>query len=162
MKFEISREWLLEKLAQCDDTNVGAGGTSIEQFKKDIEQRTVTPSVFADVPTELGKAVRFVREQKGWTRSELADLADIDEAEVESIETRNDFDPKPRTVTQLADACHFSRERFIQLAKHRTMLAANESSVRYAAKSNGTESVSDDEYQAIRALVEVLSKQGAE
>lgn len=158
MKFEISREWLLEKLAQGDDTNVGAGGTSLEQFKKDIERRMVTPSVFADVPTELGKAVRFVREQKGWTRSELADLADIDEAEVESIETRSDFDPKPRTVTQLADACHFSRERFIQLAKHRTMLAANESSVRYAAKSNGTESVSDDEYQAIRALVEVLSK----
>jgi transcriptional regulator with XRE-family HTH domain len=162
MKFEISREWLQEKLAQCDDTNVGAGGTSLEQFKEDIEQRMVTPSVLADVPTELGKAVRFVREQKGWTRSELADLADIDAAEVESIETRTDFDPKPRTVTQLADACHFSRERFIQLAKHRTMLAANESSVRYAAKSNGTESVSDDEYQAIRALVEVLSKQGTE
>lgn len=162
MKFEISREWLLEKLAQCDDTNVGAGGTPIEQFKKDIEQRMVTPSVLADVPTELGKAVRYVREQKGWTRSELADLADIDEAEVASIETRADFDPKPRTVTQLADACHFSRERFIQLAKHRTTLAANEPSVRYAAKSKGTDSVSDAEYEAIRTLVEVLSKQQTE
>ena len=162
MKFEISREWLLEKLAHCDDTKVGAGGTPLAEFKKDVEQRTVTPSVLTNVPTELGKAVRYVREQRGWTRSELADLADIDEAEVESIETKIDFDPKPRTVTQLADACHFSRERFIQLAKHRSKLAANEPSVRYAAKSNGTDTVSDAEYEAIRALVEVLSKHGAD
>jgi transcriptional regulator with XRE-family HTH domain len=160
MKFEISREWLLEKLAHCDDANAGAGGTPIELFKKDIEQRTVTPSVLMDVPTEFGKAVRYVREKRGWTRSELAELADIDEADIESIETKVDYDPKPRTVTQLADACHFSRDRFIQLAKHRSALAANENSVRYAAKSKGTDAVSDTEYEAVRALVEVLSKPG--
>jgi hypothetical protein len=40
MKFEISREWLLEKLAHCDDTNVGAGGTSIEMFRKEIQNMT--------------------------------------------------------------------------------------------------------------------------
>lgn len=159
MKFQITREWLEEKLARCDDTNVGAGGTPIEQFKKDVEQRTVTPSVLANVPTELGKAVRFVREQNGWSRAELAELAAIDEVDLESIETREDYDPKPRTVTQLADACHFSRGRFIELARHRTAQAANESSVRYAASSKGTHAVTDAEYEAVRALVEVLSKQ---
>ena len=128
MKFEITREWLAEKLAHCDDTSVGAGGTSLEKFKKEIEQRTVTPSVLKNVPTELGRAIRYVREQKGWTRSELAELADIDEAEITAVETDAEFDPKPRTVTQLADACHFSRERFIQLAKHRQVAAANECS----------------------------------
>lgn len=160
MKFEISREWLLEKLTHCDDTSVGAAGTPLEQFKKDVEQRTVTPSVLRNVPTEFGKAVRYVREQRGWTRYELAELADIDEADIECIETRFDYDPKPRTVTQLADACRFSRDRFIQLAKHRAVLVANDESVRYAAKSKGTDSVSDAEYETVRALVEVLSKQG--
>jgi transcriptional regulator with XRE-family HTH domain len=159
MKFEMSREWLLEKLARCDDANVGAGGTPLSELKNDVERRMVTPAVLAKVPTEFGRAVRFVREQHGWTRYELAELADIDEAEVESIETRIDYDPRPRTVTQLADACHFSRERFIQLAKHRSLAAANESHVRYAAKSNGTASVTDSEYEVVRALVEVLSKQ---
>lgn len=159
MKFQITQEWLEQKLAHCDDTNVGAGGTPIDQFKKDVEQRTVTPSVLANVPTELGKAVRFVREQNGWTRAELAELAAIDESDLESIETRENYDPKPRTVTQLADACHFSRKRFIELARHRPVLAANENSVRYAASSKGTHAVTDAEYEAVRALVEVLSNQ---
>ena len=106
----------------------------------------------------MGKVLRFVREQRGWTRSELADLADVDEAEVEALETLRIFDPTPRTVGQLADACHFSRARFIELANHRLAVAANDGVIRYAAKSKGTASVSDDQYEMIRALVEVLSQ----
>lgn len=158
MKFEISREWLERRLARCDDADIGAGGTPLEQFKKDMEQRTVTPSVLAGVPTELGKIVRFVREQRGWTRAELADLADVDEAEVEALETLPTYNATPRTVGQLADACHFQRARFIELARHRSMTAGNESSVRYAAKSKGTESITDGDYEAVRALIEVLSQ----
>lgn len=158
MKLQISREWLERKLQQGDDADVGAGGTPLEQFKKDMQQRTVTPAVLAQVPTELGKVLRFVREQRGWTRSELADLADVDEAEIEALETQTTYDPAPRTVGQLADACHFSRVKFISLANHRLEVAANDSVIRYAAKSKGTASVSDDQYDLIRALVEVLSQ----
>lgn len=158
MKLQISREWLERKLQQSDDADAGAGGTSLDQFKKDMQQRTVTPAVLAEVPTELGKVVRFVREQRGWTRSELADLADVDETEIEAIESWMTYDPAPRTVAQLADACHFSRVKFIALAKHRLEVAANDSAIRYAAKSKGIASVSDGQYELIRALVEVLSQ----
>lgn len=158
MKFEMSKEWLVNKLAHCDDGSVGAGGTSLEEFKKDVRQRTVTPATLANVPTQLGKAVRYVREQKGWTRAELAELADVDEAEVTLLETRRDFNPTPRTVTLLADACHFSREKFIQLAGHRSMDAANDMSVKFAAKSGNLGSITNDDYEAIRMLVEVLSQ----
>lgn len=158
MKLHISREWLEQKLQQGDDANVGAGGTRLEQFKKDMRQRTVTPAVLAAAPTELGKVLRFVREERGWTRSELAELADVDEADIEALETRKDYDPTPRTVGQLADACHFSRGKFIELAKHRQTVAANDSILRYAAKSNTTASVSDEEYEYVRALIEVLSQ----
>lgn len=158
MRFEVSREWLAKKLALCDDGNVAAGGTSFEQFKKDIEERTVTPSVLSNVPTELGKVVRYVRERKGWTRAELAELADIDEAELELLETQSNYDPRPRTVVQLADVCHFKRDSFIELAKHRLKAANGDNFVRFAAKSKSTESVSDIEYEAVRALVEYLSK----
>ncbi len=162
MKLEIPEEWLVRKLKQCDDLNAAAGGTSIEQFNKDVEERTVTPSVFGHIPTELGKVVRFIREQHGWTRTELAQLANIDEADVASLETQTNFDPTPRTVTQLADACHFSRARFIQLAHHRREQATNEDQFRFAASSNGTESISDEEYEAVRALVAVLSERSSE
>lgn len=158
MKLNISREWLERKLQQSDDAYVGASGTPLEQFKKEMQQRTVSPAVLAHVPTELGKVLRFVREQRGWTRAELADLADVDEVEIEALETLMAYDPAPRTVGQLADACHFSRVKFIKLANHRLEVAANDSVVRYAAKSKGTASISDDQYEWIRALVEVLSQ----
>jgi transcriptional regulator with XRE-family HTH domain len=158
MKFEMSKEWLVKKLAHCDDAYVGAGGTSLEEFKKDVEERTVTPSALSNVPTRLGKTIRFVREQKGWTISELAALADVDEAEVKLLESLEDYNPKPRTVTQLADVCRFSREKFIKLAGHRSARAANDSVVRFAANSGDLASITDDDYEAIRALVEVLSR----
>lgn len=157
MKLEITDEWLARKLERCDDLNVAAGGMTAEQFKKDVEERTVTPSIFGQIPTELGKVVRFVREQHGWTRTELAELANVAAEDIVSLETRIDFDPSPRTVTQLADACHFSRARFIQLANHRRENAANNSALRFAAKSQSTEGVTDEEYEAVRALVEGLS-----
>jgi len=159
MKFEMSKEWLVKKLSHCDDSSVGAGGTSLDEFRRDVTHRTVTPATLADVPTQLGKAVRYVREEKGWTRAELAELADVDEAEVTLLETQPDFNPTPRTVALLADACHFSREKFIQLAGHRSMDAANDRSVRFAAKSRGLDTINDDDYEAIRLLVEVLSKE---
>lgn len=158
MKLLFSREWLERKLRQGNDAGVGAGGTQLEQFKKDMQQRTVTPAVLAEVPTELGKVLRFVREERGWTRMELAELADVDEADIEALETQTDYDPTPRTVGQLADACHFARGKFIELARHRTQVAANDSILRYAAKSKSTTSITDEQYEYVRALVEALSQ----
>lgn len=89
----------------------------------------------------------------------MAELADVDEADIELLETLATYDPKPRTVVQLANACHFSREKFIQLANHRFSVAANDISLRFAANSKGTDSITDAEYDAIRALVEALSSQ---
>jgi len=158
MKFEITQDWLAKKLALCDDDGIGTGGTSIEQFKKEVEKKAVTPSVLNSVPTEFGKVVRYARELKGWTRGEMAELADIDEADLESIETMSNYDPSPRTVIKLAEICRFKTNEFIQLAKHRVKAAANDNEFRFAACSNGTESVNEEEYEAIRALVQVLSQ----
>ncbi|BAN34112.1 hypothetical protein SCD_n00263 [Sulfuricella denitrificans skB26] len=158
MKFEITQEWLAKRLAHCEEDGIAAGGIHLEDFKKDIERRTVTPSVLQNVPTQLGKVVRYVREQKGWTRAEMAELADIDESDLVSIETLSSYDPRPRTVIQLAEVCRFKRNEFVQLANHRTMVAANDNSVRFAASSNGTESISDEEYDAIRALIQALAQ----
>lgn len=162
MKFEITHNWLEKKLAHCGEDSIAAGGTPFEQFQKDVEQRTVTPAALENVPTELGKVVRYIREQKGWSRAEMAELADIDEADLESIETLSTYDPRPRTVIQLAEVCRFKRNEFVQLARHRIVAAANDNALRFAASSNGTESVSDEEYDAIRALVQVLSQSATE
>jgi transcriptional regulator with XRE-family HTH domain len=158
MKFVITQEWLAKTLERCGDDCIAVGGTHINDFKKEMELRTVTPAVFRNVPTQLGKVVRFIREQKGWSITEMAELADIDESDLSSIETMSSYDPSPRTVVRLADVCHFKRDEFVRFANHRTGVAANDSSVRFAASSGKTDSISEDEYDAIRALVEVLTQ----
>jgi len=161
MNFEILRDWLAHKLAHADDSGVAAGGTSLAALRKDAEVRTVTPTVLADVPTEIGKVVRYVREQHGWTRRELADLADIEESEVVRIETALDPTLPPRTVVNLARVCNFSTQRFQQLAKHIAIHehhAANDESLRFAARSANLGAVTPEEFEAVRALVEVLSE----
>lgn len=158
MKFHMTREWLAKKLAEGDEIDVAAGGTRLEDFKKEVARKTVTPTVLANAPTDIAKVVRFVREQRGWTRGDMAQLADIDDAEVEAIETDPAFDPEPRTVAQLAELCGFSPVLFAELVHHRRPAAANDTAFAFAASSKGTGSVSDDEYAVVCTLVEVLSQ----
>lgn len=161
MNFENMREWLKRRLAHADDAGISAGGTPLESLRQDAEARTVTPAVLAEVPTEIGKVVRYVREQRGWSRRDLADLADIDEIDVTRIETAVDYAPTPRTVVNLATVCGFSTLRFQQLAKHVAIHeyhANNSEQFRFAARSKNVGVVTSEEFEAVRTLVAVLSE----
>jgi transcriptional regulator with XRE-family HTH domain len=161
MKFKIDKEWLDRKLAKADDANASAGGTSFEEMKKNVDRRVVTPSSIAGARSELGKVVRFVREKKGISRHELATLASLSDEEIEVIETRVDYVPSLRSVIYLADALELSRDRLKELAGlvARASTGTQQSSeYRFAASSNPIDSISDEHYEAIRALVEVLSE----
>jgi len=160
MSFEKYREWLARKLAFANDAGIGAGGTSLEDLRKDAEARTVTPAVLSGVPGELGRVVRYVREQRGWTRRQMADLASIDEEEVKNIEQSEEYEAAPRTLVNLAELCGFSARRFQLLARHivpREERAGRMVTLAFAAKSKHPGSVSDEEFEAVRTLVQVLS-----
>lgn len=161
MNFESMREWLARKLAQTDDTGAAAGGTSLESLRHDAEARTVTPAVLAEVPTEIGKVVRYVREQRGWSRRDLADLADIDEIEVARIETVIDHTLAPRTVVNLARVCGFSTLRFQHLANHveiHEQHTGHTEHLRFAARSKNIGAVTPEELNAVSLLVATLSE----
>lgn len=161
MKLEITKEWLAQKLAEADDSEAAAGGTSLEELRKDAEKRTVTPSVFAEAHTELGRVVRFIREQRSWTQQQLAALASIDVSEVISIETVVGYTPSPRAVVYLADALGLSRARLKELVGFvvsKNKAAANDSEMRFAANSKSVDRVSESEYEAICELVKLLSE----
>ncbi|MFD1122442.1 helix-turn-helix domain-containing protein [Methylophilus flavus] len=157
MKFIFSDEWLDRKLKQCDDINVAVSGPTLEEFNKIVEQRTVTPQALDKVPTQLGKVVRFVREKRSWTVAEMAELADVDVSDIQAVETLPEYKLHPRTVIRLASVCQFSKDKFIEFAGHR--IPANDDQLRYAARSKGTSTISDEEYEVVRALVETLSDQ---
>jgi transcriptional regulator with XRE-family HTH domain len=160
MKFKITRDWLARRLEHADDSTAAAGGTSLGELEKEAQRRTVTPAVLAEVPTEIGRVLRFVREQRGWTRSTLAELADVDETEIAALETEIEHEPSPRTVIYLADALGFSRTRFQELVGHVTPRSGSSIGVtrlRFAAHSKASGPVPDEQFEAIRALVDVLS-----
>jgi transcriptional regulator with XRE-family HTH domain len=160
MNFDTMRDWLARKLAKNDDTGAAAGGTSLEELRRDAEARTVTPTVLAEVPTEIGKVVRFVREQRGWTREELAELADVDEGEIVRIETTVGHQLAPRTVVNLATVCGFSTFRFQQFANHVVMRDERSelAELKFAARSRSVSEVTQEELHAVSALVAVLSE----
>lgn len=161
MKLNITKEWLDQWLTKADDTHAAAGGTEIALLKKDVEARTVTPSVLGSAPTEVGKVVRFIREQRGLTVSDLASIASVDENDIKAIETEPGYTPSPRTIVYLADALNLSRDRLKKLVGFvvpKDKEAANEAQMLFAAKSRNIETVSSEEFEAIRALVEALSE----
>ncbi len=159
MNFRTDAKWLERQLARGDDEQVGTVGTSLDDMKRDIDRRSITPATIATAPTEIGKVVRFVRERKGLSRQELAAVAQITEQEVEALETAKDVRPSPRSLVNLADALELSRSRMTELAgyvqKRKSSAPMQE---RFAAQSKRIDSISDDEYETIRALVDVLSQ----
>jgi transcriptional regulator with XRE-family HTH domain len=161
MKFAIDQEWLNRRLENADDTEAAAGGTSFAELKKQVDRRMVTPCVIAAAQSELGKVVRFVREQKGITRRDLAEQTGLSEEEIEDVETRRDCTPSLRGIIYLADGLGLSRNRLKELAGYvtsRRVGTEQDSRQRFAANSKSVDTISDAEYEAIRALVEVLSQ----
>ena len=159
MKFRTDAKWLERKLAVANDEAVGADGTSLEDLKRDVDRRAITPATIAAAPTELGKVVRFVRERKGLSRTELADIARVDEAEIAAIETQFEATLSPRALINLSDALELSRNRMKELAGFvRSRSASVSADERFAAQSKRIDSISEDEYETIRALVDVLSQ----
>jgi transcriptional regulator with XRE-family HTH domain len=165
MKVRITEKWLRRMLSISGDSEAGAGGATMDELKKEVETRTVTPSVFSDVSTGLGQIIRFVREQRGWTRGDLARIASLDEAEIESIEINPEFQPSPRAVVYLADALGLSKDRLKEAVRFVVSRPEGERTpqpLRFAAQSRAESSISEEQYEAIRQLVEVLAEKKAE
>ena len=161
MKLNITKEWLLKKLTQADDSSAGASGTSLDELRSDAQRRTVTPDIFVHNASQFGLVVRFVREQRGWSHNQLATVASIDEAELVAIETEPGRLPSPRALVLLADALGLSKQRLKELVGfvQVTNIASNDAfALKFAANSKNIRAISDEEYNAVRVLVQILSE----
>lgn len=164
MNFTFNREWLLKRLAISGDDNIAAGNTSLEEISRIADKRRVSPPTESERLTGIGKVVRSRREERGWTQQQLADNANVDVSDIIALEEQAGFVPSPRAVIFLADALGFSRARFKAAAGCIVPArAANDvEAIAFAANSNGIHAMSEEEFQALRALVEVLSKKDNE
>jgi hypothetical protein len=94
----------------------------------------------------------------------LAELADVDMADIVCIEDDLHYVPEPRTVYRLAEIFSVPQQRLMQLAGLAVTAdkTFREQAVRFAARSESTQKLSAEERAALEAFVSVLSKQGDE
>ncbi len=63
---------------------------------------------------KFGKRIRSLREKKGLTQQELAELADLDYKHIQRLETKNPTDAKLQTVEKLSKAFEINCSKLLK------------------------------------------------
>lgn len=160
MIIERSKEWWLARAAREGEAAVSAGLLAVDPVVTDGP--TSEPSAQAEENRiAFGKFVNLMRRRQGFSIEKLADEADLDASDILVIEDDIHFVPEPRTVFRLAQVFKVPQRKLMELAG---LTAANDDelrreAVRFAARSESMERLTDAESAALEAFVAALSKQ---
>jgi len=155
MRIEVTRDWCLHMAELEGDEEIGAGSLSVDPtFDGESLTQSGAPVV------AFGRFVSLMRRDRGLTVEKLADDADVDVAELVSVEEDSRYKPEVRTVYQLANFFDVPRTTLLQVAgltlpKDDRIV---EESVRFAARSEPVDALSREERAALEAFVAVLSE----
>ncbi len=159
MIIERTKEWWLARAAREGDAAVSAGLLAIDPVVG--ERPAVEPALQAEENRiAFGKFVNLMRRRQGLSIEKLADEAELDASDILVIEDDIHFVPEPRTVYKLAQVFKVPQRKLLELAG---LAAANDDelrreAVRFAARSESLERLSDAESTALEAFVAALSK----
>jgi len=108
----------------------------------------------------FGKFIELMRRNKGWTIEDLASKADLDIGDVVLIEDDVTVLPEPRAVYQLAKVFEIPQTNLMQVSGLSVPRDPNlrQETVRFAARSQSIEKLSDSEQDALVQFVSVLSR----
>ncbi len=108
----------------------------------------------------IGGRVRQLREERGWTQSELAARAGLTASAVSQIESAK-RSPNAETLQKLADGLEVSVDALMG-RKSDEMLLAGDQDARVLLR--GLQDLSPDDRRAVRAMVDALrrKKRGAD
>lgn len=149
------RDWLrhqAEAEERCGSVSVGGLASDLDMIKPFGEAEAITRSAFSLL-------VHLTRRKQGLTPERLAEVADVDLAEVVAIEMGDELSPEPRTVYKLADALKLPETRMMELAGliRRNDSRLESAAVRFAARSESMERLTKEEERALSEFVKVLS-----
>lgn len=159
MIVERTKEWWLARAAREGDAAVSAGLLAIDPVVGD-QPEAGHIGQHEENRIAFGKFVNLMRRRQGFSIEKLADEADLDASEVLVIEDDVHYLPEPRTVYKLAQVFHVPQRKLMELAG---LTAANDDelrreAVRFAARSESMERLTDAESAALEAFVAALSK----
>jgi transcriptional regulator with XRE-family HTH domain len=145
------------RMAQLEaDTEIGAGALAIDPVFDGKSLPAETPE---DAPVAFSRFVQLARRNRGLTVEKLAENADVEVAELVSIEENGQFKPEVRTVYQLANYFGIERTNLLQVAgltKPRDGHLTDEA-FRFAARSESVAALTAEERVALEAFVSVLN-----
>ena len=155
MELKRNKEWWLAK-ADAEGDAIIAAGTLARDPAPELEASSISRLAF-------GRLVNLTRRRLALSVEDFADRAALDVSEVLSIEDDLNYIARPRTIYQLSQILDVPHERLLVLAG---LAGANdtglgEEAVRFAARSESVERLSNEEQAALEAFIAVLSQAGS-
>lgn len=157
MKIEVTKDWCMTMAQREAGAEVGAGLIAADPVFEGEAQHEI---MFDESRVALGRFVQLMRRQRKVSLERLADQADIEIAELMSIEQDAHYLPEPRTIYQLANTFSVSQKKLMGLSglTKPKDVSYLEEAVRYAARSESIKELSPEEQAALDGLISVLSE----
>ena len=155
MRIEVTKDWCIRMAELEADEEIGVGLVAVDPvFDGESLAQSEEPAV------AFGRFVSLMRRNRGLSVEKLADEAEVDVVELLSIEEVAQYKPEVRTVYQLANFFELPRATLLQVAgltlpKDSRII---EESVRFAARSEPVEALTNEERSALETFVSVLSE----
>lgn len=154
-QIDFNRDWSLAMASLEGTCEVGAGWSA-----RDPSARSDSDVIPIDRGRlAFGRFVRLMRRQRQMSIEQMAARAELDAAELISIEEDIRYKPEPRTVYRIAELFALPQQRLMELsglafAQDSTV---REEAVRFAARSESTERLTEQERDALEEFLSVLS-----
>lgn len=155
MRIEVTKDWCVRMAELEADEEIGVGLVAVDPL---FDGEALAPS--EEPAVAFGRFVSLMRRDRGLSVEKLADETDVDVAELVIIEEDTRYKPEVRTVYQLANFFELPRTTLLQVAGLTLPKDSRiaEESVRFAARSEPVEALSDEERAALDTFVAVLSE----
>lgn len=154
MELNRSKDWWLAKADREGGAVIAAGALAVDP-----------PVDTAADTTRLafGRFVSLMRRQRQMSVEQFAREADLDASELLAIEDDIHYIARPRSIYRLAQFFNVPQPRLMQLAG---LTAANDpglgvEAVRFAARSESVQKLTDEELAALEAFIAVLNDKGS-
>src|SRR5262249_30886035 len=113
MSIKITKDWCMRMAELEGDAEFGAGALAIDPV---FDGEVIPGEASEETAVAFSRFVQFARRSRGLTIEKLAENADVEVAELVSIEESSQHKPDLRTVYQLANFFGVQRANLLQVA----------------------------------------------
>ncbi len=157
MKLHFSRDWLRSKISSDPDVEVEAC-SALRAPPTEAPEVIMGERNVVQLRLALGVLVRQLRLREQLSVAELARKAQISEDELRSVEHDPHYTAKPYLLFQLSEFFDVPLTKLSQLAgaTHAVNRSLYNDAVKYAARSDDLDSLTDEERRDLDAFVTLL------